>query len=128
LNIDYKTIGLRLKQVRGNTSQKDLASQFQLSNSYVNNVEHGSKPSLEFLINVASHFNVSLDWLILGIGQAQSLTVEEDSLRNELLQIFDALTPEGQSILLGTVKTVMQHALTNNSANTSTVSVNTVEE
>ena len=128
MNNDYKTIGLRLKQVRGNISQKDLASQFQLSKSYVNNVEHGSKPSLEFLINIANHFDVSLDWLILGIGQAQSLTVEKDSLRNELLQIFDALTPEGQSILLGTVKTVMQHTLINNSANTSTVSINTVEE
>jgi transcriptional regulator with XRE-family HTH domain len=119
--INYEDIGIRLKHIRGNITQKDFGNQFSVSKSYVNNIEHGSKPSLEFLTNVATSFDVSLDWIILGkqlsipefikcTGRIQGTTLEENSLRTELLQMFDALTPDAQALLLGTVKTILQHS------------------
>jgi transcriptional regulator with XRE-family HTH domain len=114
--INYVDIGLRLKHIRGKISQKDFGNQFSVSKSYINNIEHGSKPSLEFLTNVATSFDVSLDWIILGkqfiqcTKRIQCTTLEENPPRNELLQMFDALTPDAQALLLGTVKTILQHS------------------
>lgn len=107
MSINYKEIGLRLKQARGKTHQKDWAAELGLSKSYISNVENGAKPSLEYLTAVSAKFQVSLDWLIFGVG---SVYAEENLLRTELLQLFDALTPDRQEILLGTIKTILQNA------------------
>lgn len=105
--MNYKEIGTRLKQARGKTSQKFLAGKFNLSNSYISNIENGAKPSLEYLTNIASHFNVSLDWLVFGTGPMYD---EENPHRKELLHIFDLLSPDKQVILLGTIKTILDNS------------------
>lgn len=110
MSINYKEIGIRLKQARGKTSQKNLAIELDLSKSYVSNVENGSKPSLEYLISIATIFHVSLDWLVFGIGSMQIASENENLPRKELLQIFDELTPDKQEILLGTIKTILQNS------------------
>lgn len=110
LSINYKEIGIRLKQARGKTSQKDLANELKLSKSYISNVESGAKPSLEYLINIATLFHVSLDWLILGLGSMQSTLENENLPRKELLKIFDELAIDKQIILLGTIKTILQNS------------------
>jgi transcriptional regulator with XRE-family HTH domain len=107
--MDYKDIGLRLKQLRGKVSQKDFGESFGVSKSYINNLEHGSKPSLELLISVSTSFDVSLDWIILGIGNMQCTTSKGHLFRHELLEIFDTLTPEVQAVILGTVKAILQN-------------------
>lgn len=108
--INYKEIGIRLKQARGKTSQKDLANELKLSKSYISNVESGTKPSLEYLTNIATLFHVSLDWLILGLGSMQNTLENENLPRKELLKIFDDLTIDKQIILLGTIKTILQNS------------------
>ncbi len=119
--MNYVDIGLRLRHIRGKISQKDFGIQFNVSKSYVNNVEHGSKPSLEFLIKVAVAFDASLDWILLGRQSlpselspstegVQSAITKENLLRNELLQIFDTLPPAVQPVIIGTVKTILQHS------------------
>lgn len=110
MSINYKEIGIRLKQARGKTSQKGLAEEFNLSNSYISNIENGAKPSLEYLTNIASQFNISLDWLVFGIGSMHDKLEEENPHRKELLQIFDSLSPDKQAILLGTIKTILDNS------------------
>lgn len=107
MNIDYTAIGLRIKQIRGPLSQKEFADQFQLSKSYINNLEHGSKPSLEFLFKVSQAFDVSLDWLISGVGQMQRTP---SPTLAKLLQLFNSLTPEAQSLMLGAMKTIIKNS------------------
>lgn len=111
--MNYVEIGLRLRHIRGKISQKDFGVQFNVSKSYVNNVEHGSKPSLEFLIGIAIAFDTSLDWILLGKQSQLTPRTEsgaENLLRNELLQIFDNLPPAVQPVIIGAVKTILQHS------------------
>lgn len=111
--MNYVDIGLRLRNIRGKISQKDFGVQFNVSKSYVNNVEHGSKPSLEFLIGIAVTFDASLDWILLGKQSQRNPSTEsgaENLLRNELLQIFDTLPSTVQPVIIGTVKTILQHS------------------
>ena len=110
MSINYREIGIRLKQARGKTSQKGLAEEFNLSNSYISNIENGAKPSLEYLTNIASQFNISLDWLVFGIGSMHGKLECENLQRKELLQIFDSLSPDKQAILLGTIKTILDNS------------------
>ena len=110
MSINYKEIGIRLKQARGKISQKSLAAEFNLSKSYISNIENGAKPSLEYLTNIASQFNISLDWLVFGTGSMHDKLEEENLQRKELLQIFDSLSPDKQAILLGTIKTILDNS------------------
>jgi len=110
LSINYKEIGIRLKQARGKIGQKILAEEFNLSKSYISNIENGAKPSLEYLTNIASQFNISLDWLVFGTGSMHEKLEEENLQRKELLQIFDSLSPDKQAILLGTIKTILDNS------------------
>ena len=107
MNTNYKEIGARLKQARGKTSQKFLAKEFNLPNTYISNIEKGSKPSLEYLTSISSYFNVSLDWLVFGTG---TMYAERNPYRKELLHIFDLLSPDKQVILLGMIKTILDNS------------------
>jgi transcriptional regulator with XRE-family HTH domain len=64
--LDYKQTGKRLKLVRGRVTQEVFAATLGVSASYVKKTELGGKPSLKYLTNIASTYDVSLDWLLLG--------------------------------------------------------------
>ncbi|TWH45930.1 helix-turn-helix domain-containing protein [Sporomusa sp. KB1] len=67
----YTDVGSRLREIREKfnspkISQAAFGERYSVSQAYVKNLENGSKPSLEFLLNVAEDYDVSLDWLLLG--------------------------------------------------------------
>ena len=50
-------------------SQNELARQIGSTSAFISNIATGkAKPGLEFLQKIATHFGISLDWLILGKG------------------------------------------------------------
>ncbi len=52
-----------------NLSQNEFARQIGSTSAFVSNMARGkSKPGLDFLRKIADTFDVSLDWLVLGIG------------------------------------------------------------
>ena len=60
-------IGARLRQLRGERTQADLAKELGVSASYISAVEVGaSKPSLELLMALSERYGVSIDWLLTG--------------------------------------------------------------
>lgn len=60
-------IGKRIKEIRGDLKQKDVAAEFGVERSYVSNIEQGrTKPSFEFVVFLAKRFNTSIDWILLG--------------------------------------------------------------
>ncbi|MEN6564831.1 MAG: helix-turn-helix transcriptional regulator [Veillonellales bacterium] len=65
-SLHFEEIGAKIRQVRGTLSQKTFGESVAASRGYVNNIEHGAKPSIEFLAKVCVTYGVSLDWLILG--------------------------------------------------------------
>ncbi|WP_425058409.1 hypothetical protein SCACP_30590 [Sporomusa carbonis] len=124
---DYTDVGSRLREIREKSrakkiSQNAFGEQFGVSQSYIKNVESGSKPSLEFLINVATAYDVSLDWLLLGRepGEHQyqqlpgrvnrSNEQESDPDLKEWISFFYSVPPDARPLLIGTVRTLLQNS------------------
>lgn len=79
------TYGPRIKQLRAAKKevQAELAAALDVSRSHITNIENGKDAaSLETLIAIATHYGVSLDWLICGVGsmEAEVMTPQERAL------------------------------------------------
>lgn len=77
-----KAFGKRLKELRKQKgwTQKELANQLDIRYSHLNKYENGMHvPPLEKLTQLADIFDVSLDYLVMG------LPMEESPIRNEVL-------------------------------------------
>jgi transcriptional regulator with XRE-family HTH domain len=77
-----KAFGTRLKVLRKQKgwTQKELANQLDIRYSHLNKYENGMHaPPLEKLTQLADIFDVSLDYLVMG------LPMEESPIRNEVL-------------------------------------------
>jgi transcriptional regulator with XRE-family HTH domain len=77
-----KAFGTRLKALRKQKgwTQKELANQLDIRYSHLNKYENGMHaPPLEKLTQLADIFDVSLDYLVMG------LPMEESPIRNEVL-------------------------------------------
>jgi transcriptional regulator with XRE-family HTH domain len=62
---DLKAIGLRIRALRGDSRQEDLALQLGVSQGQLSKVERGRiAPTLEMLLAIALRFNKSLDWIV----------------------------------------------------------------
>lgn len=77
-----QAFGKRLKELRKQKgwTQKELANRLDIRYSHLNKYENGMHaPPLEKLIQLAGMFDVSLDFLVMG------LPMEDSPIRNELL-------------------------------------------
>lgn len=93
-------IGKRIKEIRGDLKQKDVAAEFGVERSYISNIEQGrTKPSFEFVIFLAKRFNTSIDWILLGkrsgtpnnVAGLQDFKHVDPSLEPELTSMIDHL-------------------------------------
>lgn len=70
-NINFLEIGQRLKSVRKelDLQQKDMAAALKMPASYLSEIESGKgNPGPDFFIKLFSEYNISMDYLVLGIG------------------------------------------------------------
>ena len=81
-NIDYESIGLRIKHYRSNVkkmSQEELAEKAEMSRTYVSLIEIGSKaPSIEGLIAIANALDVSANDLLVDNLMNTGASVDSD--------------------------------------------------
>lgn len=97
---------LRLKQTRiqADLSQDRLAKKIGASPGNVSSWESGNAlPGALALKAIREKLGCSIDWLLT--GEATDATGENPS-HHELIQLFDQLTPELQTTLLDTAKTL----------------------
>lgn len=68
-NIDVSKRLIELRNVLG-IQQKDMARDIGFKASYFSQLENGKKtnPGFAFLYNISTHYQVSLDYLVHGIG------------------------------------------------------------
>lgn len=66
-----KLVSVRLAQVRGDRSQRSFARELGVFQQNVNRYESGTTPHADFLITLAVHEGISLDWLLLGKGRSK---------------------------------------------------------
>ena len=65
--IDLKAIGARIRALRGNELQEELAPKVGISQGQLSKIESGRMPpALETLVKLANRFEKSIDWLVTG--------------------------------------------------------------
>lgn len=77
MGLKYEQIGIRIKKERNRMkiTQAQFAELLNLSVQYISDVERGIKhASLETMANIADQLNVSVDKLLYGISESDSLT------------------------------------------------------
>ncbi len=82
-----ETIGVRIAKLRKEKgiTQKTLADKIGVSDKAVSKWEQGGSPDIDLLPSIAKFFNVSIDYLVMGLQQKQSQSsrTEDDSLNLE---------------------------------------------
>jgi transcriptional regulator with XRE-family HTH domain len=64
---ELKAIGLRIRALRGDMRQEDLAVQLAISQGQLSKVERGRiAPTLDMLLAVSDQFSKSLNWIVWG--------------------------------------------------------------
>lgn len=98
MNVDYKSIGERIKYIRTQKglSQEELAEFADVSPVYISNVERGEKSaSLRIVIAIANALNVTADSLLI-----DSLTSLSDKRNRQEFIIFSDCSREENDMLL----------------------------
>jgi transcriptional regulator with XRE-family HTH domain len=70
--INFLELGQRLKLARKelNIQQKEMAADLKMPASYLSEIESGKgNPGPEFFMKLFSEYNISMDYLVLGIGE-----------------------------------------------------------
>jgi transcriptional regulator with XRE-family HTH domain len=66
-SLDLRAIGARVRNLRGNILQEELALVIGISQGQLSKIESGKMaPTLETVVNLAGHFSKSLDWIVTG--------------------------------------------------------------
>lgn len=84
---DLVETGKRIKEIRDakGLTQIAFAEKINVSRSYMNKIENGSKsPSIDLLIEIAVFGDVTLDYLILGRIQDETQNKKETELTEKL--------------------------------------------
>lgn len=82
--IDYKELGLRIKQIRQsqNLTQDSLAEMVSCNTSHISNIENNhTKVSLNVLLAIANALNTSIDYLLSNQYENSSMALDNEILR-----------------------------------------------
>lgn len=107
MNIDYKTIGKRIKQARKNNhkTQDDLAEILEVSNSYISRIERGTtKLSLELLVKICTYLNIEPSYVLTG-----SIYSSNDYLRNDIVDMLKDCSSEKIKLIVDVIKPIIQY-------------------
>lgn len=98
-----KTIGDRLRYIRGKINQADFAKTMQTSINTVSNYERNeSIPNADYLVKVCDEFEINPEWLLRGNGYITKKEANE-RLKSIILNVEEeklSLSPEKKAILI----------------------------
>ena len=104
--IDYKIIGERIKKARKklDLTQEQLSEKIDVSVAYLSRVERGNtKINLIRLVELAEVLNVSISYLITGIG-----INTKDYLNEEIRQLLQKCTPAEKKLILNIAHIIVE--------------------
>lgn len=92
LNMDSEKITVKFAQIikllrtKESLKQSELADRLGVDRSSISNYETGHRmPTVEFLLSISEHFNVSIDFLLKGTSHVDKSSRPNDSILNELM-------------------------------------------
>lgn len=103
--IDYKKIGIRIKDARKNkgVTQEKLCNDLNISPYHFSKIENARvSASLETLAEIAHYLNVDLEYLLSGTS-----TLNNSYLDNEMADIFNKCTKEQKNMIIELAKIVL---------------------
>jgi transcriptional regulator with XRE-family HTH domain len=66
-SLDLRAMGSRIRALRGEVLQEELAVKIGISQGQLSKIESGRlAPTLETLVRLADQFGKSLDWIVTG--------------------------------------------------------------
>ncbi len=66
---DLSAIGSRIRALRGDVLQEDLAGYLHIRQGHLSKIERGkTAPSVEVLVLLSKRFHKTVDWILLGEG------------------------------------------------------------
>lgn len=96
--MDKNDLADRFRALRNKVdlSQKDFAQTIGVSQSVIAEIERGSRePSRSVLVAIAEKYQISLDWLLLGVGSGDVAQRKEDpeveALKKEIAEMEDTI-------------------------------------
>jgi DNA-binding XRE family transcriptional regulator len=70
VKVDLIAIGSRIRKLRGDIHQQELAAYLHVSQGHLSKIERGKiAPSIEILILISDKFRKSVDWILRGEGR-----------------------------------------------------------
>lgn len=106
MELDYKDIGLRIRQRRKalHYTQQQLAELSDQEPSNVSHIERGAtKLSLPTLVNIANALGVSADELLCG-----SIPSSKPAFDREASQILEDCTHEERKVIIGAMRALKE--------------------
>ncbi len=88
MQIDYKSLGSRIKEARKNKglTQEQLAERADLSTTHISNIENGNAiPSLQAFVNIVNALSISSDALL-----CDNVNQSRDVYKSEAQEILDS--------------------------------------
>lgn len=66
-SVDLREIGKRIRALRGNLRQEELANELGISQGQLSKIERGMiAPTLDVLARLGARFTRSIDWIVCG--------------------------------------------------------------
>ncbi len=105
MQIDYNSLGLRIKEIRKNQglTQEQLAERADLSTTHISNIENAKKvPSLQSIVSIANALSITVDALL-----CDSIEQSKDIYKSEAQMILDSCTINEVRVLTETMKNTL---------------------
>lgn len=100
--LDRSGIGARIKELRGDLTQKEFADRLEVGRTSIVRYEAGERtPDAEFIARVYAVFKADPIWLLTGIGQKPCEPAALAPDEKILLENFRRASEEGKSIIQG---------------------------
>lgn len=108
--------GKRLKQIRieRGLQQEDVAEILNLHRATISRYENNQRePDINTLINIAKHFDISIDWLLGITDRKVSVNNLNSQVNNftDLYEIYSSLSSEKQALLRAFAKLLAEQDL-----------------
>lgn len=102
--MDYKRLGMRIKQARLNArmTQERLAEKIEMSAVYISQIENGSrKLSIDTLLRIANVLNISTDSLL-----RDGLSIDDNDAAQDFRILIEGLANEDRELLLNLIRII----------------------
>lgn len=106
MNLDYKLIGLRIKNYRNqqNITQNQLSEMLDVSNVYISKIERGTtKINLEMLYKISIILNIPISFLLTGIDEESN-----NYLDSEIAELISKCDIKKKKLIYELIKAVVK--------------------